>query len=74
MERTATVIDAYRYNAPLRIKPCYMCQKETGEFRRQHTAYVNEASNWSFLCDPCQKEADEYWDDMWTEYYHSVMY
>jgi hypothetical protein len=35
----------------------------------QNTQYVDEASNWVTLCDPCRKENDEYWEAMWAEYY-----
>jgi hypothetical protein len=63
----------YRRRAPLRIKTCDKCREFPGEFRRQGSAYNNEASNWNYMCEPCQEEADEYWKEMWAEYRASVM-
>lgn len=38
---------------------------------RMHTAYVHEEDNWSTGCDLCQKKCDEYYDDLWKDYYSS---
>jgi len=51
---------------------CQGCDKEGAERRRQLTAYVDDESNYSTLCDECQDETDEYWKDMWNEYYSMV--
>ncbi len=44
-----------------------------GEKRRQRTSYVDDELNWCFLCDDCMKGNQEYWDDMWNEYYSQVL-
>lgn len=37
---------------------------------RQNTLYVNDRSNWVCLCKPCMEENNEYWRDMWAQYYN----
>lgn len=49
--------------------PCFRRWKK----RRQNTSYVNEESNWVFLCDRCMKINHEHWQEMWNDYYRSVM-
>ena len=49
--------------------PCF-CR---GHRRVQNTAYVDEKKNWVFLCDTCMEANDEYWNEMWREYYGSVL-
>ena len=49
--------------------PCF-CR---GHRRVQNTAYVDEKKNWVFLCDTCMEANDEHWDEMWREYYGSVL-
>lgn len=50
---------------------CLHCRDKTPTVkkRRQMTSYVDDRSNWSRLCDDCQKDSDEYWTEMWDEYY-----
>lgn len=43
-----------------------------GRLTAQNTAYAHDLSNLHRLCEECQKEADEYWTEMWREYYSSV--
>ena len=54
---------------------CQRCEKTGNDVMRrpQNTAYVDEESNWAVLCAECQEEADEYWNDMWAEYYSGCM-
>lgn len=52
---------------------CKMCGAKNANHNRQRTAYVNDDMNWADLCPECQKEADEYWDEMWSDYYSMVM-
>ncbi len=54
---------------------CQCCEAETSDVkrRRQNTNYVEEDSNYAVLCDPCQKEADAYWADMWASYYSGCL-
>lgn len=48
------------------------CEK-FGELRHQHTAYEHLLSNWARLCEGHQAEADQYWQEMWDEYYADVL-
>ena len=52
---------------------CERCEAEGAERRPQKTAYVDEERNYATLCEPCQKDADDYWDDKWAEYYAGCM-
>lgn len=47
---------------------CDDCE-HVGALRHQNTAYRDEESNWAVLCLFHQKEADEYWEERWSEYY-----
>lgn len=51
--------------------PCKACG-DPGRLRRQNTAYVEDALNWQTLCDSCQEEANEYWSEMWAQYYSEI--
>jgi len=42
-------------------------------FYHQRTRYVEEDRNWVTLCPVHRKENDEYWDDMWAEYYSGLL-
>ncbi len=48
---------------------CEHCGAMTASRNRQRTAYENDESNFATLCPTCQREADEYWSEMWNEYY-----
>jgi hypothetical protein len=37
------------------------------------TAYVDDKINWAVLCDECQDEANEYWQEQWDEYYRNCL-
>lgn len=50
---------------------CKNCGSWNSKRNRQRTAYAQEESNWLRLCPKCQKDADDYWDEMWREYYMS---
>lgn len=39
-----------------------------GYLFRQNTAYLNEDSNWVYVCPDCIKEINSYWDERWLEY------
>jgi len=45
---------------------CEYCGNNKASKNRQRTAYPN-SDNMATLCPECQKEADEYWDEMWNE-------
>jgi hypothetical protein len=40
---------------------------------RRHTQYCEEASNWLTACKECQIEDDAYFDDLWNQYYSSIL-
>jgi len=42
-------------------------------WRRQHTAYADDNSNWVMLCDECHIENEANWDDMWRDYYGGLL-
>lgn len=50
---------------------CQGCGKEdeTVVRRRQSTAYAKDEMNWATLCPECHEINDEYWKDMWNDYY-----
>jgi len=52
---------------------CDRCGCEKATINRQMTYYEEDASNWQTLCPPCQEESDENWNQMWKEYYGSIM-
>jgi hypothetical protein len=49
------------------------CDRQDAVRFRQNTKYVNEEENWKVLCPACQKANEEYWRDMWFEYYEDCM-
>lgn len=51
---------------------CDHCNLLGGERYRQNTQYVEEDRNWVTLCPKCRKENDEYWSQMWSDYYSDV--
>ena len=52
---------------------CQICGKEGAENRRQITAYADDKQNFATLCDGCQEETNEYWQDQWNDYYSMVL-
>ena len=52
---------------------CKACKKDGAEKRRQNTAYYNDEENFAILCPDCQKDADEYWQERWDEYYSGCL-
>ena len=53
---------------------CQLCGKEGKdvERRRQLTAYPEDEFNWATLCAVCQEETDDYWIELWNEYYAGI--
>lgn len=39
---------------------------------RQNTAYVDDKLNFFTGCKKCEEANDEYWADMWEQYYGSI--
>ena len=60
---------------------CQRCGSTAGVVRyHQRTSYIYEGEpgdvddpNMVSLCPPCAIENDEYWDDMWEEYYRACL-
>ena len=38
----------------------------------RNTRYCEEADNWLTACKKCQEEDDEYFSDLWEQYYGSI--
>jgi hypothetical protein len=53
--------------------PCSCCGDYPALYGHQHTAYVEKRFNYVTLCDDCWEENNEYWREMWNEYYSMVM-
>ena len=46
------------------------CESMNATRQKQNTAYVDRERNWVTLCPDCMKGNDEYWAEMWADYYH----
>jgi hypothetical protein len=55
------------------IVKCEKCGILGAYLRRQNTQYLDDESNYITLCDPCQEENNEYWSDMWRDYYSGCL-
>ena len=53
---------------------CQCCGKwlRIVKTERRMTRYVDDVDNWLTACKECQKRDDEYWADMWEQYYGSI--
>ena len=40
--------------------------------KRRNTQYVEESANYLTACKECHKLDDEYFDDLWNQYYSSI--
>jgi hypothetical protein len=49
------------------------CEREDAVRYRQNTQFVDEESNWVTLCPPHVEDNEEYWADMWSQYYQGCM-
>jgi hypothetical protein len=55
-------------------KECDKCGRTNNVITyRQRTHYINEKDNWVTLCEDCKEANDEYWDQMWDEYYKGCL-
>lgn len=52
---------------------CEKCGRGNAITYRQHTFYQNKDDNYVTLCPICKIENDEYWDEMWKDYYSGCM-
>lgn len=48
-------------------RPCF----NYGYRQRQNTQYVDDERNYVHLCDECMIQNEEYWAEMWADYYSS---
>jgi hypothetical protein len=50
---------------------CPKCEQEDESVtrRRMNTQYVDEESNYITVCGDCYAEIEEYWAEMWEQYY-----
>ena len=48
------------------------CERQDAERYRMNTQYYNDEQNYAILCPECQKACDDYWADMWAEYYETI--
>lgn len=53
---------------------CPCCEKWFRRVRtlRQATQYIDDDQNWFTGCKKCDEQNDEYWADMWEQYYGSI--
>ena len=49
--------------------PCF----KKGTKHRQNTAYHDDKRNWVFLCPRCSEANNEYWAEMWREYWRGCL-
>lgn len=47
---------------------CAMCGATNASHNRQRSNY-HDSDNMVTLCPSCQQETDEYYDELWNEYY-----
>jgi hypothetical protein len=40
--------------------------------QRRNTAYCDESQNWLTACNECQRQDEEYFADLWEQYYSSI--
>ena len=54
---------------------CFFCGVESDEVvvYHQRTQYVDIEDNYVAACPVCREQNDDYWDDMWAEYYSGCM-
>jgi len=54
---------------------CNFCGKESPDVINYHqgTAYVNDIDNYVNTCPECKIKNDEYWRDMWADYYSGCL-
>lgn len=49
--------------------PCCACLVPELISYHQQTCYQAHDSNWVILCAECKELNDEYWADLWRDYY-----
>lgn len=62
-------------NLPSLYRCCPMCNHLCLDIEKRYTGarYVEEHRNFISVCYECMKEVWEYYDDLWSCYYDSVM-
>lgn len=52
------------------IRKCPRCELHGNiSLRHQNCSYVNEMSNYYWLCEDCHQEIHDYYQELWDEYY-----
>ena len=57
------------------IGKCKCCNriKSSIEKRARNTAYVDDKSNYSKICEDCAKRDYEYFAELWADYYSGCL-
>jgi len=50
------------------LRRCSRC-KNKGHLEHQNCSYIDEISNYYFLCNECHKEIEYLFQEMWEEYW-----
>lgn len=68
------------FNRPYMIKAilttrCPRCRRlfSFPTIEHQNTKYQDKYSNYFCGCKECVEENDRYWDEMWEDYYKSIL-
>ena len=48
---------------------CQLCHQNMAYPRQMLSNYIDERRNWNTLCDECYDEIQDYWREMWQDYY-----
>lgn len=52
--------------------PCCLELRDDVTLERRNTAYVSEQPNWLIACGPCHEEDDNYYRELWADYYYQI--
>jgi hypothetical protein len=52
---------------------CFPQCNSKGMWYRQRTMYNNDNANWACYCAQHRIENDDYWDEMWNDYYSGLL-
>ena len=65
----------HRYQGTEQPKRCPLCGRYGKDIfkRRKNTEYNDEESNWVTGCGECYQAMEDYYTELWAEYYASVL-
>jgi len=53
-------------------RKCEMCQRHKSlSLKHSNCAYVDELSNYSYLCKDCHQDVNDHYQELWDDYYSS---